>query len=71
MNDLIFFKSFPSIIEAELFKNILKSENIGSIIKDSGLKFSGDLGDVYGANLFVWEKDLKKTKEILKREKIE
>jgi|AntAceMinimDraft_16_1070373.scaffolds.fasta_scaffold88306_2 hypothetical protein len=67
MNDFIFLKSFSSITEAELAKNILKSQDIISIIKNAGVKFPGDLGDSYGANLFVPKKDFEKAKEILEQ----
>lgn len=65
MNKLIFLKSFNSIILAEFARNLLKSHNINSIIKNSGVEFPGDLGDSFGGELYVLEKDYEKAKEIL------
>jgi hypothetical protein len=67
MNDPILLKRFSSIMEAELAKSLLESQNINCIIKNAGLKFVGDLGDGYGADLFVLEKNIEKAKKILEQ----
>lgn len=58
-------KFFNSIVEAELAKNLLKEHNIESISQKRGVEFPGSLGDSYGADLFVNEKDVETAKEIL------
>ena len=58
-------KFFNSIVEAELAKNLLKESNIESSIQRRGVQFPGDMGDSYGADLLVDEKDVEKVKEIL------
>jgi len=65
MNDPVFLKRFSSIMEAELLKNLLESEGINCIIKNAGLKFVGDLGDGYGADLLVTQENFEKAKKIL------
>lgn len=65
MGKLVFLKSFNSIILAEFARNLLKYHNINSIIKNSGVEFPGDLGDGFGGELYVLEKDYEKAKEIL------
>jgi len=69
MNDPVFLKRFSSIMEAELTKSLLESQGINCIIKNGGLKFVGDLGDGYGADLFIPKKDFEKAKEILDQKK--
>lgn len=68
MGKLVFLKSFNSIILAEFARNLLKSYGINSMIKNSGVEFSGDLGDGFGGELYILEKDYKKAKEILDTE---
>lgn len=63
---MIKIKFFNSIIEAELVKNLLKKYKIESMVQRKGLKYPRDMGDSYGANLFVTEKDIDKAKELLK-----
>ena len=63
---MINIKSFNSITEAELVKNILKENSIEGWVQKGGIKFPGDMGDSYGAELSVAEKDVAKAKEILK-----
>lgn len=58
-------KFFNSIIKAELAKNLLKEHGIDGWVQKRGLKFPGDLGDSYGADLLVAEKDAKKARKIL------
>jgi len=62
---LVKLKRFSSICEAELAKSLLESFGIKSIIKNSGIQFSGDLGDGYGADLFILQKDFDRANEIL------
>ena len=56
---------FNSIAEAELAKNLLKESGIESMVEKRGLQFPGDMGDSYGADLFVNQNDLEKSKVIL------
>lgn len=58
-------KTFNSITEAEFVKNILKEHNIESWVKKSGAQYPGDLGDSFGAELYVDEKKLDEAKDIL------
>lgn len=58
-------KFFNSIAEAGLAKNLLKENGIESSIQNNGVEFPGDLGDSYGADLFVADRDLEKAKDIL------
>lgn len=62
---MVKIKFFDSIIEAELAKNLLKEFKIESVVQRKGLKYPGDMGDSYGADLFVTEKDIDKAKELL------
>lgn len=52
-------------MEAELAGNLLKTKGIESSINKLGIRFPGDMGDSYGAELFVAEKDGERAKEIL------
>jgi len=61
----IFLKYFDSIALARLAQETLKSQGIESLIQNSGIKFPGDLGDSFGAELYVMDKDYKKAKEVL------
>jgi len=61
-------KFLNSIAEAELVKNLLKEQGIEASVQRRGLQFPGDLGDSYGADLFVPEKDVEKAKDILGEE---
>jgi len=61
-------KFLNSIAEAELIKNLLKEHGINASVQKRGLQFPGDLGDSYGADLFVPEKDLERAKDILGEE---
>ncbi|MDD3170586.1 MAG: DUF2007 domain-containing protein [Candidatus Paceibacterota bacterium] len=61
-------KFFNSIAGAELVKNLLKEHGINASVQRRGLQFPGDLGDSYGADLFVPEKDVKKAEDILGEE---
>lgn len=62
---MVKIKFFNSITEAELAGNVLKEHGIKNMIRRRGIEFPGDLGDSYGADLFVAEKDAKKANEIL------
>ena len=64
-------KNFNSIAEAELAKNILKGHGIESWVQKKGINYPGDLGDSFGAELFVNEKDAKEAKNLLAYEKQE
>lgn len=51
---------------AEAAKILLKSYGIESMIKvEGGIDFRGAMGDSYGADLYVLEKDLQKAQAIL------
>lgn len=66
MTKQILLKKFNSNILAETVQNLLKSYDIKSIIKiEGGVEFRGALGDSYGADLYVLEKDCKKAIEII------
>lgn len=62
---MIKIKFFNSITEAELAKNLLKEHGIKGLVQKRGIEFPGDMGDSYGAELLVAEKDFEKAKEIL------
>ena len=62
---MIKIKFFESIVQAELVKNLLKEQGIESFLQKRGLNFPGDLGDSYGADLLVTEKNEEKAKKIL------
>lgn len=59
-------KYYNSIAEAELAKNLLMGNGIESSVQKRGVEFPGDMGDSYGADLSVAEKDIVKAQEILK-----
>ena len=56
---------FNSVVESELAKNILKENGIISLVQKRGIEFAGDMGDSYGADLFVEVKDVDEAKKIL------
>lgn len=61
----VIFKRFNSIIEAELAKNLLAQYGVKSFVEKRGVEFPGDLGDNFGAYLFINENEVEKVKEIL------
>ncbi len=62
----VLLKKFGSNLLAEAAQNLLKSRGIPSLIKvTGGIEFRGALGDSWGADLWVLEKDFKKAKEII------
>jgi hypothetical protein len=66
MTKEILLKKFNSNMLAEATQNLLKSYNIKSIIKvEGGIEFRGALGDNYGADLYVSEKDYKEAIQII------
>ncbi|MFA4998562.1 MAG: DUF2007 domain-containing protein [Candidatus Paceibacterota bacterium] len=66
MEKEVLLKKFNSNLLAESVQILLKSCGIASIIKvQGGIEFRGALGDSYGADLYVLEKDLKRAKEII------
>ena len=68
-NKEIRIKKFNSNTIAEAARNLLKSHGIESIIKvEGGIEFQGALGDSYGADLYVLDRDYEKAKEILEQE---
>lgn len=68
-NNMIKIKFFDSIVGAQLAGNLLKEHGVKNWVQKKGLNFPGDLGDSYGAELFVLEKDVEKAKEILETNK--
>lgn len=65
---IVNIKKFNSIAEAELAKNLLEKRGIIAMLKNKGVEFPGDMGDSYGADLFVAGKDMKEAKKILEKE---
>jgi len=66
MGKEILLKKFSSNLLTEATQNLLKSNGIVSIIKiEGGISFRGALGDSYGADLYVLEKDYKRAKQII------
>ncbi|OHB21142.1 MAG: hypothetical protein A2939_01030 [Parcubacteria group bacterium RIFCSPLOWO2_01_FULL_48_18] len=65
MEDWVLIRRFISIAEAKIAKHTLESQGIKSNVLNSGVEFPGDLGDSYGADLYVWPNDLDKAKEIV------
>lgn len=65
MDDFVLLKHFNSIALAKLAKNMLEVKRVKSVLRNTGLEFPEDLGDSYGADLYVPEKQFKKAKEIL------
>ena len=66
MGKEILLKKFNSNISTETAQNLLKSNGIVSIIKiEGGIEFRGALGDRYGSDLYVLEKDYKRAKQII------
>jgi len=66
MGKEILLKKFNSNLLTEATQNLLKSNGIVSIIKvEGGIEFRGALGDSYGADLYVLEKDYKRAKQII------
>jgi hypothetical protein len=61
----VYLKRFNSIAESELAKNLLKEYGILAWVHNTGVEIPRDLGDFYGADLFVAEQDFQKAKEIL------
>ena len=62
---------FNSIALAQLAGNRLRENGIENWVQKRGVQFPGDLGDSYGAELFIAEKDFKKAAEILQIDKKE
>jgi len=63
---MILLKKFNSNLLVEAAQNLLKSNGIASTIKvEGGIEFRGALGDSYGADLYVLEKDYKRAKQIV------
>jgi hypothetical protein len=61
----ILFKRFSSIPEAEMAKDLLAQQGIKSFVQKGGLQYPGDSGDIYGASLFISQKDFDQAKDIL------
>ena len=69
MEKEILLKKFNSNLLAKSAQNLLKKYGIASILKvEGGIEFRGALGDSYGADLYVLEKDYKKAKQIIESE---
>jgi len=66
MGKEILLRKFNSNLLTEATQNLLKSNGIVSIIKiEGGIQFRGALGDSYGSDLYVLEKDYKRAKQII------
>jgi len=66
MSNIVFVKSFDSVVEAELAKNLLETQEIITIVKKRTIDFPGGyFGDNTGADVYVSETKLQKAKEIL------
>ncbi|HNP79291.1 MAG TPA: DUF2007 domain-containing protein [Candidatus Pacearchaeota archaeon] len=66
MSKEVLLKKFNSNLLAEATQNLLRKYNIKSIIKvEGGIDFRGALGDNYGADLYVLEKDYKEAMNII------
>lgn len=65
MYQFIFLRHFSSIMEADLAKNLLAQHKIQSVVRNNGVKFPGDMGDSYGADLFVLDTHAAEATEIL------
>lgn len=66
MGKEILLKKFNSNLLAESAQGLLKNCGIASTIRvEGGIEFRGALGDSYGADLYVLEKDYKRAKEII------
>ncbi len=59
------FKSYNSIAQAELERNLLKEHGIACWVQKRGLDFPGSMGDSYGADLFVAKEDVERVRVIL------
>lgn len=68
-SDMIKIQFFNSIALAQLAGNLLRENGIENWVQKRGMQFPGDLGDSYGAELFIAEKDVKKATEILQIDK--
>jgi hypothetical protein len=65
-NKEIKVKRFNSNTMAETARGLLKRYGIESMIKvEGGVEFQGALGDSFGADLYVLDKDYEKAKSIL------
>ena len=64
MHQFIFLKHFSSIVEADLAKNLLAQHSLQSVTGNNGVKFPGDMGDSYGADLLVLDTQAAEAKDI-------
>jgi len=69
MEKEVLLKKFNSNMLAEAAQQLLKSHGLASVIKVRGaVAFRGFLGDNYGADLWVLERDFEKAKKIINNE---
>jgi len=69
MGKEILVKKFNSNLLAESIQSLLKSHGIASTLRvEGGIEFRGALGDSYGADLYVLEKDYERAKKIIENE---
>jgi len=61
----VFLKFYFSVAEAELAKNILEKHGIVAILQKRGAKYPGDMGDSYGADILVVDRDVVRAMKIL------
>ena len=62
---MILVNHYNSITEAELAKNVLKEHKIECMLKNQGIRYPGDFGDSFGADIYVADRDAEMAKEIL------
>lgn len=69
MEKEILLKKFNSNLLAESTQILLKNCGITSTLRVvGGIEFRGALGDSWGADLYVLEKDYKRAKQIIENE---
>lgn len=58
-------KNFPTRIEAEIGKTMLRSHGIESFLQLEGVHSSGIPNETLGVDLYVLEKNMEKARELL------
>ena len=65
MSEIMKICIYHSIAEAELARKLLKEYDIEGIVQKRGIQFPGDMGDAYGADLFVVQENVERVKRVL------